>query len=150
MKICKVAWSQVLPDSKIESCRMFARPCLALSEPDNQLQRHGRQPTVACDHNRDPNVELVSYCSVNIHTHIQHEKGITEQEQIAQTKSQLEEGQFERSYTWHMSPLTYTYSFFMIKFTVESKYCTLQIYLLKTFQYLFKDSWGWGYCFSAY
>lgn len=36
MKICRVAGSQVPPDSEIESYRMFARPCLALSEPDNQ------------------------------------------------------------------------------------------------------------------
>lgn len=36
MKLCRVAGSQLLPHSEIESCRMFARPCLALSEPDNQ------------------------------------------------------------------------------------------------------------------
>lgn len=36
MKICRVAGSQVPPDSEIESYRMFARPCLALSELDNQ------------------------------------------------------------------------------------------------------------------
>lgn len=36
MKICRMAVRQVPPDSEIESCRLFARPCLALIEPDNQ------------------------------------------------------------------------------------------------------------------
>lgn len=70
MKIGRMAGSQVPPDSETESCCMFARPCLALSEPDNQPERRGRQPTVACEHRRDSGGKLVSYCSVNIHIHI--------------------------------------------------------------------------------
>lgn len=70
MKICRMAVRQVPPDSEIESCRLFARPCLALIEPDNQPWRHRRQPTVACEHCRDSGRKLVSYCCVNIHIHI--------------------------------------------------------------------------------
>ncbi len=70
MKICRMAGSQVPPDSEIESFCMFALPCLTLSEPDNQPEQRGRQPTVACEHRRDSGGKLESYCSVNIHIRI--------------------------------------------------------------------------------